>query len=188
MHIADGILNVKVVIGADIVAAAPLIYSIYKLSYKELPKTALMSTLFFVASFIHVPFGPTSIHLILNGILGIILGIHSISAIFVALLLQFLLFGYGGLTTLGLNTLNMFAGAMVANYIYKGTKISAFLSGFLAVFISAIFLSLSLALSGKKFIEVAYASFFAHLPLMIIEGIVTMFIVEYLNKLWGEVK
>ncbi|MGA1846155.1 cobalt transporter CbiM [Deferribacter abyssi] len=188
MHIADGILNAKVVIGADLIAAAPLIYSVYKITYKELPKTALMSTLFFVASFIHVPLGPTSIHLVLNGILGIILGIHSISAIFVALLLQFLLFGYGGLTTLGLNTLNMFAGAVAAYYIYRGTKLSAFLSGFLAVFVSATFLSLSLALSGKKFLEVAYASFIAHFPLMIIEGIVTMFIVEYLKKLWGHIK
>ncbi|BAI79543.1 cobalt ABC transporter, permease [Deferribacter desulfuricans SSM1] len=182
MHIADGVLSKTVVIGADIIIAAPIIFSLIKISHKEIPKTALLSTLFFIASFIHIPLGPTSVHLIMNGLIGTLLGIHSAIAILVALFLQFLLFGYGGLTTLGVNTLNMFSGALIAYYIYRRNNLTGFLAGSLSVLVSSIMLALSLALSGKNFLEIAYLSFLAHLPIMIIEGLITMFALNYLKN------
>lgn len=33
-----------------------------------------MTAAFFVASLIHVPIGPTSVHLLLNGLLGVVVG------------------------------------------------------------------------------------------------------------------
>ncbi|MGA1862492.1 cobalt transporter CbiM [Deferribacter thermophilus] len=188
MHIADGVLSKTIVISSDIIAAFPIAISLIKITYKEIPKTALLSTIFFIASFIHIPLGPTSVHLILNGLLGILLGLHSSLAILVALLLQFILFGYGGLTTLGINTLIMFSGALIAYLIYRGNNFTGFLSGFLSVFVSSLLLAISLSLSGKNFFEIAILSFIAYLPIMLIEGIITMFTLNYLQKIGVNVK
>ena len=46
-------------------------------------------------------------HLILNGLLGMLLGWAAFPSIFVALMLQAILFQYGGITVLGVNTFNM---------------------------------------------------------------------------------
>jgi cobalt/nickel transport system permease protein len=77
------------------------------MEHKEVPKVAILSSVFFVASLIHVPLGPSSVHLILNGIMGVLLGWTAFPAILVALALQGVLFQFGGITTLGVNTLNM---------------------------------------------------------------------------------
>ena len=53
-----------------------------------IPRIALMTAAFFVASLIHVPIGPTSVHLLLNGLVGVLLGWRSALAIAVGLLLH----------------------------------------------------------------------------------------------------
>ena len=65
---------------------------------------AILAAAFFVGSLIHVPIGPSSVHLILNGLLGMLLGWAAFPSIFVALMLQAILFQYGGITVLGVNT------------------------------------------------------------------------------------
>lgn len=75
-----------------------------------------MSAMFFIASFIHIPIGPTSIHLILSGLIGAFLGFNAGLAIFAALLLQALLFGYGGITVLGVNLLMIASPAVLGFY------------------------------------------------------------------------
>src|SRR5262249_24058426 len=47
---------------------------------------------------------PTSVHLILNGLVGVVLGRRAPLAVAVGLTLQYLLLSHGGLTTLGINT------------------------------------------------------------------------------------
>ncbi len=68
---------------------------------------AVLSSVFFIASLIHVPVGPSAAHLILNGVCGLLLGWMAFPAILVGLALHALLFQFGGLTTLGVNTFNM---------------------------------------------------------------------------------
>ena len=60
-----------------------------------------------MASFVHVRLGPTSVHLLLNGLLGLLLGWAALPALAVALFLQSVLLGHGGLTALGANVLGM---------------------------------------------------------------------------------
>ena len=72
-----------------------------KMDYEKLPEVAVLSSVFFVASLIHVPIGPSAAHLILNGLCGVLLGWLAFPAIFVGLTLQGVLFEYGGITTLG---------------------------------------------------------------------------------------
>lgn len=41
---------------------------------ESIPKVGVLSSAFFVATLIHVPVGPSSIHLVLNGLMGVMLG------------------------------------------------------------------------------------------------------------------
>ncbi|NQT10741.1 MAG: energy-coupling factor ABC transporter permease, partial [Desulfobacteraceae bacterium] len=63
---------------------------------------------------------------------------------------------------------------------------AAFASGFCAVFISSILVGLSLYLTGEAFLPAAKLIVAAHLPVMIIEGIVTAACVVFLKKVRPE--
>jgi cobalt/nickel transport system permease protein len=52
---------------------------------------SLLPTTFCVASLIHVPIGPGNVHLILEGLMGIVLGWSCFPAILIALFLQSIL-------------------------------------------------------------------------------------------------
>ena len=76
-------------------AAAGRAVSLRRLDYDHLSKVAVLSATFFVASLIHFPIGPTSFHLTLNGLIGVILG----WAAFPALLAHLPLMAVEGLAT-----------------------------------------------------------------------------------------
>ncbi|WP_035171471.1 cobalt transporter CbiM, partial [Campylobacter fetus] len=97
MHISEGVLKPEIIVPAAVIGGIWIAYLLYKLKFNDIPKIACMSAMFFIASFIHIPIGPTSIHLILSGLIGAFLGFNAGLAIFAALLLQALLFGYGGI-------------------------------------------------------------------------------------------
>ena len=52
----------------------------------------------------------------------------------------------------------------------------------LGVLFSGIFLTLVLALMGDGFLVVAQYALLAHLPVLVIEGVVTGFVVEFLQR------
>ena len=158
-------------------------------------RTAVLSSAFFVASLIHIPFGPTSVHLVLNGLVGILLGWETFCAVFVALMLQAILFQFGGISSLGINTFNMAVPGVIVYYLFsrkirkcsKGaTLIGGFLAGFSGVFFGGVFLSLSLYLSGEQFLSTAKLAFVAHLPVMIIEGIITALVLQFICRVKPE--
>ena len=74
MHIADGILDIKVYAGGLIVAATLAGVAAKKIKIEEIPRISIMGAAFFVSSLIHFKIGFTSVHLTLIGLLGIILG------------------------------------------------------------------------------------------------------------------
>lgn len=195
MHISEGILSAQVLIGGGILGAAGTAIGLKKMDYDKVMSAAIMSAAFFVASLIHVPIGPTSAHLLLNGLLGVILGWAAFPAILTGLLLQAVLFQYGGLTVLCVNTFNMAAPAVLCWYIFapflrrnsKKSFFGAFCCGVFAVFLSTLFTATSLALSGESFIAPAKVLVLAHLPIMLIEGIVTGFTYTFLARVKPEV-
>ena len=85
---------------------------------EEIPRIALMTAAFFVASLIHVPVGPTSVHLLLNGLLGVIVGRRAPLAVLLGLTLQAVLLGHGGFTTIGVNTCVMALPALGAAWLF----------------------------------------------------------------------
>ena len=137
-----------------------------------------------------VPIGPASIHLIMNGLVGLLLGWAAFPAILVALLLQGVFFQYGGITTLGVNTIIMALPAVICYHLFapslnKGRKAAlagAFGCGFCAVFFGAVIVGLALMFTEESFLEVATLVVTAHIPVMVIEGIITAFTVAFLQK------
>jgi len=196
MHISEGILSAPVLATGAGLTATAVGYSLKKMEHKEVPKVAILSSAFFVASLIHVPVGPSSVHLILNGIIGVLLGWSAFPAILVALTFQAILFQFGGLTTLGVNTLNMAFPAIFCFYLFnqivrgKNNFIAltfAFVCGFLAVLLSGIMVAVALVFTGESFIQVAKLVLMAHLPVMILEGILTSFCIAFLRKVKPEI-
>ena len=191
LHISEGILTAPVLLSGAALTVAGTAIGLKKIDYDRIPKVAILSAGFFVASLVHVPIGPSSIHLVLNGLVGIFLGWAAFPAILVGLLLQAILFQYGGLTSLGVNTLNMAFPAIVCYLLLgKGVKssnlivssVSSFLCGFTAVLLSSIMVALSLYFTGEQFLAVAKMIVIANLPIMVIEGIVAFFCVRFLKK------
>ena len=144
----------------------------------------LLGAAFFVASLIHVPIGFSSAHLILNGFLGVVLGWAAFPVIFVALLLQAVLFQFGGFTVLGVNTATMGLGALAAYGIFyaiagksanKRLKLAGFCGGFSAL------TALALAFTNEGFVTAAWLIFLSNLPVMVVEGVITAFAVVYLK-------
>ncbi len=172
-------------------AATGLAVAIRRLKPEDIPKTAMLCAMFFVASLVRIPLGPGSVHLVLCGLMGAVLGWGAFIGIFAALLLQALLFQYGGLTTLGVNTFNMAAPAVLL-YLLVGRFLrapnsrvalaAAFFIGFSSILIAALLTGTSLWLSGEQFLGIAKALVLAHLPPAAIEGLITLAAVQFLRK------
>jgi cobalt/nickel transport system permease protein len=155
---------------------------------EKLPETALVSAVLFLASLVHVPLGPSSIHLTLLGLAGIMLGWSAVPALFIALLLQGLLFQFGGLLSLGVNTTVMGTAALAGGAIFRLTpeKLrpgAAFAGGFTAVITGTVLVTAALVLSDSGLKATAALLFAANLPLAVVEGIISVFITAFLSKL-----
>src|SRR3990172_6751651 len=111
MHIPDGFLTPYVIIPTFIITIIFWIISAKKtkLTDQQVPIMGLLSALFFAAMMMNYPIvGGTTAHLLGGASLGLILGpFAGCISVTVILVLQALLFGDGGLTTLGANVLNM---------------------------------------------------------------------------------
>ncbi|ARQ99975.1 cobalt transporter CbiM [Campylobacter porcelli] len=193
MHISEGVLKPEIIIPSSVVAGVLVVYLLYRLNYKDIPKIACMSAIFFIASFIHVPLGPTSIHLILGGLVGAFLGVNALLAIFAGLLLQALFFGYGGISVLGVNLLMLALPSILGRYFVKLSlkeckyqkiyqPICWFLVGFISLLGSALILSGVLVLNGKEFYAIASVALASNLVLMMVEGIISLFAIGFIYK------
>ncbi|NLZ17347.1 MAG: cobalt transporter CbiM [Desulfobulbaceae bacterium] len=190
MHIAEGVLGPPILALGGALSLAGCALGLRRLDENRIIPVALLSAAFFTASLVHVPIGPVSAHLILNGLLGVLLGWAAFPAIAVALLLQALLFQYGGLTTLGVNTLNMALPAILAGYLARPWLnregwprfFSAFCCGMCGVAGAAILTALSLGFTDEGFATAAKVLMFGHLPVAVAEGLVTASAVAFLAK------
>lgn len=195
MHISEGILSAPVLLTGVGLTAAGVTVGLKKMDPDRIPQVAVLSSAFFVATLIHLPLGPSAVHLVLNGLMGLLLGWTAFPAILVGLTLQALLFQYGGLTTLGINTFNMAFPAVICYYLFgRGAPLKrpavmmtlAFVGGFLAVFLSALLLALSLVFTGESFLATAELLVVTHVPVMFVEGIVCFFCLGFLLKVKPE--
>jgi len=189
MHIADGLLPIGVSLAADAATLAGVWAGGRKLTPREIPRMGIFAALLFTASLIHLPVAGTSIHLGLYGLAGIILGVRSFPVVFVSLIFQCLIFQHGGLLSLGVNTLTMGSGSLLAGLLWSHLPLSSRMRGFIcglagiffpAWLISLLFLLLGYG-RGMLFLLGLY------LPVAIIEGVLTGVIVHYFLKVQPEI-
>lgn len=194
MHIADGVLGFEATAVVSVISVIALIKAIKELKNEDISITAVCSAMFFIASFIHIPFGVTQIHLILLGVIGILISWSSFVAIFVALLLQALLLGYGGISSLGVNLFIMAMPSVIVYYLYNlqivkklSDKIRFFLVGFLGTFFATLFLTLILYFSKQEYDYAAFSIFTINIITMVIEAIVSMFLLLFIKKVYPKI-
>jgi cobalt/nickel transport system permease protein len=113
VHIAD-VLPAPWWAAGYVSAAVLLAVNARRLTDAEIPRLSLLSAVFFVASLIHIKIGVSSAHLLLNGLVGVVLGRRAVLAIAVGLVLQAVLIGHGGYTSLGVNICTMTLPAYLA--------------------------------------------------------------------------
>lgn len=196
MHIAEGVLSPAVLGAGALLGAAGVAWGLRHTDGERIMEVGILSAAFFVGSLIHVPIGVASAHLLLTGLLGVLLGWAAVPAILAALLLQALLFQYGGLTTLGVNTFTMGSSAVLAWYAWRGIrrvwpgktgeKVAAFCGGALGVAVAALLTALALAFTDEGFLTAAKILLAAHLPVMAAEGFITMVTVGFIARVRPE--
>lgn len=190
MHISDGVLPLSITIGGYAASGVLVAWSARRTHNEELPKLAVMTAAFFVASLIHVPFGPTSVHLIIPGLTGALLGPSAFLSIALGLLLQSLLFQFGGLTALGANALMMGLPALACGWIFQKFKgrtirsqaVAGGLAGALGTVLAALILAVLLASGGEDFFGVAKIALLAHVPVIVVEAAVSAFTIAFLAR------
>jgi cobalt/nickel transport system permease protein len=186
MHIVDGVLGAPVLIGASMLAVAGVARGLSALDTESIPRAGLLTAVFFIASLVHVPVGPSSAHLMLTGLLGLLLGWAAFPAILVGLLLQAAFFGFGGLTVIGVNTLNLALPAVVIGLLAQSSfwctrHLSSVGGGGRRRFprrclvVRRVRLSVAgvLALSGSEFLVAAKLILIVQIPVMLLEGAIT---------------
>lgn len=190
MHISEGILTAPVLATGAAIAAGMTVIGLRRLDPARMVRVGLLSSAFYVASLVHVPIGPGNAHLVLNGLLGLLLGWAAVPAILAALLLQSVMFQFGGLTVLGVNTVIMALPAVVCHHAFgplirrsgRSAAIGAFAAGAAAVLMSGVLVATFLVLAGEQFLQAAGIILAAHVPVMIIEGFITLFLVGFLKR------
>ncbi|EDX84838.1 CbiM [Synechococcus sp. PCC 7335] len=216
MHIPDGIVPAQVCIAGYGVTGLFTWYSLRQINKRsdpsvKIPKASLLTAAFFVASSIYIPIPPSSVHLVLNGLLGVVLGYFAFPAILIGLFFQALMVGHGGLTTLGINASMMGLPALLAYYIFqlrtvgnrkketaneRGTKLRvgffAFLGGAVGLFLAAlIFTGIVITTVPAEFdFETERAAITAllllHVPLALLEGTFTAMLATFLYRVKPE--
>ncbi|CAA7615584.1 cobalt transporter CbiM [Magnetospirillum sp. SS-4] len=195
-HIPDGVLSAPVLIAGAAISAVGVALGLRGLDPTRIPRVAVLSAALFVASLVHFPAGLASVHLLLNGLAGIVLGWAVFPAMLVALLLQAVLFGFGGVVVLGVNTMDMAVPALLAGGMFRllwrqgaGPRRAALLGGLAgggAVLLSALMVALVLAASGRAFETAAGLVVATHLPVMAVEAAFTAALVSLLARVKPE--
>jgi cobalt/nickel transport system permease protein len=176
------------------ISALGLAVALRRLDYERIPQTAVLAAAFFVASLVSVPVGPSSVHLLLNGLMGLLLGWAALPAILVALVLQAVFFGFGGVLVLGVNTLNLALPALICAAALgpwlrrapgRGFLIGA-LAGALGVTLTGVMVALAIALSDARYEVAAQVILVTYLPLLVGEAVVTGAVMGFLTRVAPE--
>jgi cobalt/nickel transport system permease protein len=201
VHISDGVLRNPWLAGGFALAGLLTLVAAYRVRDEEIPRIALLSAAFFVSSLLHVRLGPTSVHLLLNGLVGVVLGRRAPLAILIGLGLQAALLGHGGFWTIGVNACVMALPALLAGWMFAlllrlpGMRMpgSAFLwmagclIGMTSVLGTLLLDALVLLWGGAgDWHQIVWLIFYAHLPIVAVEGVVLGFTVSFLARVKPE--
>ncbi len=198
MHLPDAYFlptptGVALVVAGGVISGVGLVAGGRAMSAEETTRTGMITAFVFVASLVHVTIPPTSVHLGLYGLAGILLGRRIWLVGPIALGLQAVMFGHGGIAAIGLNALNLSAGALAGRAVFAlrpanatdgRTAVAAFAAGFtaIAVVVGAVVAEL-LAVGAPLVLAVALPAWLATAAL---EGIVTAVAIGTLHRSFPE--
>jgi len=193
VHISDGLLSNAAVAIGFIVTGVLLIPAVWRVHEDEIPRIALLTAAFFVSSSIHVKVGPTSVHLLMNALVGVILGHRAPLAIVVGLLLQAALLAHGGFLSLGVNAVVIALPALFAGIAFPvlvgrnptGRRVSlvGFALGWLTVVTTAAMNAAVLIFGGlEDWTVIAAPQFVVYVVLGLVEGIILGVTAGYLVR------
>ena len=210
MHISEGILPASVAITGYAITGGVTWYSLRQINKEKnprakIPKASLLTAAFFVASLVHIniPVLFTSIHLVLNGMMGVVLGYYAFPAILIGLFFQAVMFQHGGLSTLGINAVIIGIPALFAHHLFQlknslggkqqiWTGIFGFFAGAGALAISASLFAIVLVTNISSELDVQTEQIAISIALVVytiqatIEGIFTVMLLFYLEKVKPE--
>ena len=199
MHLSDGVVPMDWCAAGFAAAALLIAIGLRRLHEEDLPKIALVTAAFFVTSVIHLPLGITSVHAVMTGLVGAVLGGYAGIAIFVGLVMQAMLLGHGGFTTLGINTVSLALPALLFGVAFRrmltwpAIRSRSSLRYALSVALGAGTLLVSLGLQRivlyfavSEMTAIAGAWVLAHAALAVIEGLLTGGIVDFLIRVKPE--
>lgn len=207
MHVPDGMLPAQVCLAGYGGTAMLTALSLNRIrrrgdSLEGIPRASVMAAAFFVVSWIHIPIPPASVHFVLGGLMGVILGWFAFPAILIGLFFQAVMFGHGGLTTLGVNGIIIGLPALLASALFSlrrplgggayATGILAFTAGAGSVALSALMMASLLMLTIPEHLplQTEYSALrmmaLAHVPIAAIEGVFTAMVVSFLSKVKPE--
>ncbi|MCS7204452.1 MAG: energy-coupling factor ABC transporter permease [Leptospiraceae bacterium] len=210
MHVPDGFLSPQTYLSLYAINLPIWIYSIKRFSKSvrpdELPRLALSSGFVFILTSIQFPIiGGTTVHLLGIVITTLLFGVIKTYLIYtVVFLLQATLLGMGGVTSLPLNTFAMgFLGPLSVYFLDKTLKnilpqtFLIILLNFVSIFLVVLFTSFVLGIQpdiakGKdgnplyfpfRFPVVFSAMLISHLPIMVLESVVSNLFMKFAKKL-----
>lgn len=181
-HIPDGLLSWPVLAAGAGVTVALSARALRSVDDAAIPGAAVLGAMFFAGSMLAIPVGPSAVHPMFGALMGLMLGSLTLPVVLVALVLQLALFGFGGVTTLGVNAMNIalpgiLVGAALRRPVGRGTvRRAAALAGCgaaLAVAMTGALVALSLALSHSAFVPAAAVMLATYGPLALVEAVVT---------------
>ena len=214
MHIPDGYLSPQTYIplfGAFVVTAIVAVKKVKnEVSARNIPYLGMAAAFSFIIMMFNLPIpGGTTGHAVGSAVIAILFGPWAaLIAVSVALIIQALVFGDGGITSIGANCFNMAVFMpFIAYYIFKlfsshtagkvRIYIAAFISGYLSLVLAAILTAVEFGIqpliastSEGKALYCPYdlsiaipAMAIEHMLLFgIVEGIITAIIVNYFIK------
>lgn len=203
VHISDGILNPWWLLGGFVVLSLMMMLGLWRMHEEEVARTGVLAAVLFIATLIHppLPLPGARVHMLLNGIAGILLGVRVGAAIPIALLLQALLFSHGGLTALGVNSVTMGVPALLAGILFIIARKTIGLEqrwsrlliggalGFLATTLTCVLYYIALrfgAVEDQDLQLLATMAFIFHIPVIILESLLAALIVDFLYKVKPE--
>lgn len=208
MHIPDGFLPPQVCLTGYALTGGVTWFSLRQIArdryiQANIPKASLLTAAFFIASLIHIPIPPTSVHLILNGLMGAVLGYYAFPAILIGLFFQAVMFQHGGMSTLGVNAIILGSPAIAAYYLFRQrehlsgkrqllTKLLSFAAGGGAILLSAIMFAILLVTNISPDMNVSaertaiLVSLGGYSIQAVIEGVFSVMLISFLEQVKPE--
>ena len=214
MHIPDGYLSLQTslpAVGVMLPVWSVALSKIKKtLNFRQIPLLSLCAAFSFVIMMFNIPIGPSSVHAVGAVFVAILLGPWAACiSISVALIIQAVVFGDGGILAIGINSFNMaFAMPFAGYFIYRlvagksgiGSKrsmVGVFAGSYFGLNLAALLTAIEFGIQPLLFKTAEGLPEFGFYPLSVsipvimlehlfvagpLEGIVTMAAISYLVK------